>query len=127
MVHPADEHAPLHVFAEVEQPREQLVLGDRAPRQHDAVRPAHFIVQSEGLDALESLAGERGVHVRSRLASALCVVGNGKKKTKRKTETKIIFSNKVEMILLNGPMNQSNRDAQQQHLSSTRLNFKNLS
>ena len=55
--HPASQHSALHVLAEVQQPGQQLVLGDRAARQHDTVGPAHLVVQREGLHALKTLAG----------------------------------------------------------------------
>lgn len=75
MAHPADEHPALHVLAEVQKPGEQLVLCDSPAREHDAVRPAHLVVQRERLHPLQSLARETGVSISggfSRTLRALC-------------------------------------------------------
>ncbi len=71
--HPTNQHASLHVLAEVQQPRQQLVLRDRTAAQHDARGPGDLVVQREGFNSLEALAGQTGVGVAVRLACTLCV------------------------------------------------------
>jgi hypothetical protein len=60
MILPGPEHTKLHVFAEIEQPRQQLILGESAAAQKQRHRPGHFVVQRQGLYPLEPLRGEGG-------------------------------------------------------------------